>query len=245
MERADLSETLRVRAETFHTLVDGDIALSITQTAEGRTYRSPTLSGVVAFDRDRPALWLRAEKIGRQIFTLKARGDRFNLALPETQEVVTGGPAAYAKLPHLIRPAEVRYMLAGPDTLGLSWTETTMEVDSKYYRFDVRVLGSRYAQVLVDRKKCAIAAITRYDAAGHKITEVHMSGYKPLGGILFPRRFVIDRPRQQTSVKLRLGRPKLNKPIPDAAFQAPERPGWRPVNLDRQPLDAVQAFRKG
>jgi hypothetical protein len=243
LDREEIVSVLHERAEQFQTLVDADIALVMTVSREGGEHRGPTLGGHIAFDAGIPALWMRAEKIGREIFSLKAVGAWFWLALPETREVVTGGPPAYGKLPHLIRPGEVRRMLEGPDGLGLTWSSTTMTVEQGDYRFDVRALDRPYVEVLVDRREVAVTTIRRYDVLGRTVTEVRLNDYSPVGGILFPHRFVVDRPLHGTTVELRLGDPTLNKPIPAQAFQPAQRPGWRQVDLDRQPLSAVEAFR--
>ncbi|MFO8006414.1 MAG: hypothetical protein R6V05_01620 [Candidatus Brocadiia bacterium] len=243
LPRRQVLEILRDRSERFHTLVDTRIGLRMAVTDSIGRQEGPKLGGHVAFDRDLPGLWVSAEKLGRQIFSLKAVGWTFALILPETREVVTGGPVAYEKLPHLIRPAEVRRILAGPERLGLSWPAAEMTVEPEVYRFRVDLAGSPYMEVAVDRRQVAITLIRRYDVLGRTVTEVHMGDYEEADGLLFPHRLAIHRPLHGTEAELRLGRPRLNKPIPAEAFQPPELPGWRRVDLDRQPLEEVEAFR--
>ncbi len=243
LPRQRVLAVLRERSQRFHTLVDTRIGLRMAVTDRTGRQEGPKLGGHVAFDRDLPGLWLSAEKLGRQIFSLKAVGWQFALILPETREVVIGGPVAFEKLPHLIRPAEVRRILAGPERLGLSWPAAEMTIEPEAYRFRVELAGSPYLEVAVDRRQVAIVLIRRYDVLGRTVTEVLMDDYDEADGLLFPHRLVVRRPLHGTEAELRLGRPRLNKPIPEEAFQTPELPGWRRVDLDRQPLEAVEAFR--
>ncbi len=234
---------LRDRAERFSTLVDPDISLVIRTRTEDGTDRSPTLGGHIAFDRRLPALWLNAEKVGRQIFSLRAIGMQFALVLPETGELVTGGPGAYARLPHLVRPEEVRTMFAGPETLGLTWPSSSVVTTPQGYLFTVRVLGLPYRRVLVDRLNGVVRRIDRCDVRGDLLTRVELDRYAPVDDSFFPRRLVVERPAAGVGVELRLGAPELNKEIPIQAFIQPERPDLRHVDLDRQPLSEVEAFR--
>jgi len=242
LPREQVVQQLRGNTGEFRTVVDTDIALFMTVTEDGNRHRGPTFGGHIAFDRALPGLWLSAEKIGRQIFSLKAREMRFSLALPETREVLTGSARAYAKLPHMIRPDEVQRLFDGPDGLGLTWPTATMSVEGKYYRFDVAVMGMPYNRILVDRRRVVVAAIQRLDSIGRVITDVRLGNYAPADGTLFPHRLRVERPLAGAGVDLRLGNPKLDKVIPPEAFEPAERRGWRRINLDFQPLSVVKAF---
>ncbi len=244
LERAQLIHALRARSEGFHTLVDSDITLITSMFKDGEEQKGPALGGHIAFDRDVPALWLVTEKMGRQVFSLQAVGARFHLAIPKTREVVTGGPRAYGRLPHLVRPDEVSRILGGPDALGLSWPSTTMEVEPTAYRFEVTSLERPYMEVLVDRWEVAIRRIRRYDVLGRAVTDVRLHDYRAVEGLPFPHRLVVLRPLYGTKIDLRLGSPKLNKSIPPEAFEPAEHPGWDHVDLDRRPLSDVKAFRE-
>jgi hypothetical protein len=236
-------EAIRARAARFHTVTDTDISLAVTiTTAEGERERLPTLGGFIAFNVDLPALWLDTEKVTRRVFSLKALGARFWLAVFETREVLVGGPLAYAKLPHVVRPEEVRAFFAGPEALGLTWPDTTFAVEEDLYRFDVHVLGVPYRRVLVDRRTVAVAAIRRYDALGRTVTEVALSDYAPADGTVVPRRLRVERPLAGVTIELELDDPALNKELPAEAFVPPERPGWRVIDLDRRPLTDARAF---
>ncbi len=225
-------------AGRFYTLKDTHVGLRI-RTPAGS---SPGMGGVIVYDRLLPGIWLRAEKLGRLVFSLKVLGSQFWLAIPDTREVITGGEVAYARLPVLVRPGEIERMLAGPDDLGLTWSETEMSVEGEFYRFEVPVLGGRYAEVLVDRREHVVRAIRRYDAAGRVTTQVHLDGYRPVLGKPFPHRLMVLRFGGRVQIQLTLGKPTLDDPIPAAAFRPNPRPGWRVVDLDREPLSEVKAF---
>jgi hypothetical protein len=236
-------EALRERAVAVYTVTDTDISLIISATSEGETERAPTLGGFIAFNARLPGLWLDAEKLTRRVFSLKALRGRFWLALFETREVVTGGAAAYARLPHLVRPEEVRAFFGGPERLGLNWPGATTTVEPDDYRFDVHVAGVLRRQVWVDRRELVVTRIRRYDALRRTVTDVALDRYRDTDRGPFPRRLTVDRPLAGVSVELRLSDPDLSKELPPEVFLPPERPGWRKIDLDRQPLSAVEAFR--
>ncbi len=239
-----VTDVLRDRADAFRTLKDTGITLILSATVEGRRRTAPRLGGHIVLDRSVPAMWLHAEKLGRTQFSLKAAGERFQLDLHRTTEVVVGGPAAYEKLPHLLRPDEADRLFSGPDDLGLTWPTATMTVEGRNYRFDVTMDGLPYLEALVDRCRVALVLIRRYDALGQVVTEVKMGRYKEADGLDLPRRLVVERPLQGVGVELRLGRPSVNEPIPPEVFVPPEHPGWRRIDLDTQPLSDVEAFRE-
>jgi hypothetical protein len=242
MSRQQILQALRQRAGEFSTVVDTDISLRTTTTFEGKTQSSPSLGGVLAFDRLLPGLWLRTEKVGREAFDLKAIGMDFSLLLPQTGEIVTGGPIAYYKLPYLVRPDEVQTMFAGPEAVGLSWPSTTMASADKGDLFSINVFGALYRTVLVDPGTADVLRITDYDVLGRVLTDIRLSDYTVVNSTRFPLRLRVERPLDGVAVDLRLGAPKLNKPIPLQAFQPHRLDAYRHVDLDYQPLSDVHAF---
>jgi len=229
----------------LRTVTDIGLRLNITTTVDGNARRLPSLGGLIAFDVERLALWLRAEKLGREIFSLKTIGNLFWLAVPQTAEIVTGGPIAYSKLPGVfLRPAEVQTFFAGPDWLGLSWGATRMSVDGKNYRFDVHLLGALYRRVLVDRRTLAVTGISRYDSLGRLITRVTLARHIAVDGVLFPRELIVERPDSGVTVRLRLGNPKFNKELPLETFMPEDRAGYTHHNLDRESIYDIRFFNE-
>jgi hypothetical protein len=104
-------------------------------------------------------------------------------------------------------------------------------------------LGVLRRRVNVDRRNLVVARIRDYDALGRTVTDVRLRDYELSGERLFPRRLTVDRPLSGVTVDLWLDDPKLNKELPRKTFLPVERPGWRVIDLDRQPLSAVEAFR--
>ena len=240
LERARVETALAEQAARFRTVTDADISLKIAVIAEdGSEERVPSLGGVLAFDSLLPGLWLRAEKFGQKAFGLRARADGFWLEFPQTREVVTGSAAAYAALPHLIHPHEAVLWFGAAERLGLIHDTTRMTLESEDYRFDAFADGRT---VWVDRRRVVISRIVEYDRQGYEVLEVDLERYKHTGELEFPRRVTVWRPQAGYRVRLGLGRPKLNKVIPSSAFEPLPRPGWRHIDLDRQPLSDVEAF---
>ncbi len=243
LPKSGVLEVLRERADRLSTVTDTSIRLSIRVSTPDGTERMPTLSGVLAFDIVRLGLWLRAEKLGREVFDLRALGDTFWLAVPDTSEIIVGGPVAYARLPgYFMRPADLAGLLAGPEFLGLSWSDTTMTVDRHDYRFDVSLLGAPYRRVLVDRRDLVVSRITRYDPVGRVTLDVELSRHTESELGSFPRELVVRRPREGVTVSLRLRDPKLNKDIPLQAFRPSTRPGYTVHNLDYEPIENIEFF---
>jgi hypothetical protein len=238
----EVIDAVREDTRRFTTLVDTDIGLSIAARQNEDWKKLPTFGGLLALDSRRPGLWLRAEKLTQKIFTLRAGSDYFWLEIPDTKEIVTGGPLAYDRLPHLVQPTEVMLWFAAPEWLGLTWDGTRMSIEPEYYRFDVELSGETIRSVLVDRRTLNLACIEVYDMFGRVHAEVWMEGYRNVQGVDFPYRMRVLRPRHGYRIRLKLDNPKFNKDIPGRAFEPKKRPGWRHINLDYQPLSAVKAF---
>jgi hypothetical protein len=220
------------------------IRLSVRTTVDGKTRSAPTLSGALAFDAELPGLYLYAEKLTRHIFTLKALRSRFSLEVPETHEVLVGGPVAYAKMPWLLRPDEVKNLFAGPDILGISWPSTEMSVEDEEYRFDVRVGNTLRRQVRVDRRQLVVTQIIAYDSLGRKLTVVDLGDYGLVQGRMFPHRLGVDRPRVGVAVVLTLSHPELDVDLSEKAFRPTTRRGWTVIDLDYQDLSAARFFQE-
>jgi len=234
---------LQERARGFRTITDASASLRVQVEAGGEVYKQPSLGIVLAFDSLLPGLWLRAEKLGQKVFNLRAGADYFWLEIPDTKEVVTGGMEAYRQMPQLVHPYEVMLWFGSPEWMGLTWDGTRMTVQPEHYRFDVALGGLALRSVYVDRRSVAVSRIVSYDALGRTRTEVEMGKYQERDGTEFPHLLIVRRPRQGHRIEIRLGKPKLNRPINPAAFRIPRRPGWRHVDLNREPITNVKAFR--
>ncbi|MFP4027111.1 MAG: hypothetical protein ACLFWL_04915 [Candidatus Brocadiia bacterium] len=242
--REEVLQTLRERAAEVSTIVDTNLSMKIRQKTLQGWEKLPSFGGIIAFDSLRPGLWLRAEKLGQKIFSLRARADSFWLEIPDTHEVIIGGPMAYERLPQLVQPGEVMLWFGAPEWLGLTWDSTTMTADGAYYRFDVKIRSMPIRTVLIDRRQVAVHQILVYDLLGNLQTKVTMDRWKETRGANFPRRLRVERPQQGIRLQLKLGNPKFNKHLTAKVFEPRPRPGWRYINLDRQPLSRVEAFTK-
>ena len=238
----EVISAVRDDTQQFRTLVDTDISISIAAQVDDGWKKMPTFGGLIAFDSVRPGLWLRAEKLGQKIFTLRAGGDYFWLELPDSREIVTGGSVAYDRLPHLVQPNEAMLWFAAPEWLGLTWENTTMDLQPETYRFDVRISGQLIRSVYVDRRTLHISRIEVHDLLRRVRTRVSMERYRDVKGVEFPFRMTILRPLVGYRIRLTLDEPTFNKNIPARAFEPKDRPGWEHINLDYEPLSKVDAF---
>jgi hypothetical protein len=243
--RPDVVEAVRAQSRGFGTVKDTEkVRLSVRTTVDGKTSSMPTLGGAMAFNAELPGLYLYAEKLTHHVFTLKALRSRFSLEVPETREVLVGGPVAYAKMPQILRPDEVKNLFAGPDILGLSWPGTEMSVEDDDYRFDVRVGNTLRRQVRVDRRQLVVTQIITYDSLGRSLTVVDLGDYDLVQGRMFPHRLGVERPRVGVAVVLTLSHPQLDVDLPEKTFRPTERRGWTVIDLDYQDISAARFFQE-
>jgi len=242
VSRQEVIAALQSRSAQVQTVYDTSISLEIEVEGEGGTEESPALGGVLAYDRGRAALWLRAEKMFQEVFDLRAMGEGFSLAIPETREVVTGGPLAFYRLPHLIHPYEAMMWLGAPEWLGLADSSTRMILEDEYYRFDVFAGGVLSRTVRVCRRKLGVSRIVDYDLLGRACTEVSMDAYRQVNGFDFPHVIEVNRPLQGCRIRIELSGATFNKQFKAAVFEFRDRPGWEHIDLDKEPLSSVKAF---
>ncbi len=235
LSRREVIEGVAARQHFFSSVYDTRISLRVVEEAAGGRERHPLVRGILIFDRTVPGLRLRAERFGRNIFSLRALGESFWLEIPENREVVTGGEAAHARMPHLVWPAEIALWFAPPDWLGLTWDGTTMETTRADYVFEVTLEGFPLRRVSVDRRDLHITSITTYDVFGDVDTCVVLDRYGEVNGAVFPHRLGVSRPRPGFHITLQFSSPQFDRRFSESDFQPPARPGYRHIDLDRQP----------
>lgn len=238
-------EAVEAQAGSFTTVKDTEkIKLRVKTTVDGETETMPSLGGAIAFNAEFPGLYLYAEKLMHHVFTLKALRSEFSMEVPETREVLVGGPVAYTRMPYLLRPDEVRNLFAGPETLGLAWPATSMTVEEDDYRFDVRIGNTLRRQVRVDRRQLVVTEVITLDSLGRILTVVRLGDYESVDGQPFPHRLEVHRPKVGVSVTLQLTNPVLNAELPEKTFQPRTRRGWKVINLDYEDISAARFFRE-
>lgn len=245
LPQQDVVANVRRQTEGLRTVSDDGIKLVVRTTVDGRTESMPSLGGALAFDMRLPGLWLMAEKLTRRIFTLRATGDGFALAVDDTREVLVGTRRAYARLPFLMRPEDVGWFLGSPSELGLTWPGTRMTLEPEHYRFDVFVGNSLRRQIRVDRRLLAMTEIRQYDSLGRLLLGVELGDHADVDGRVFPRRLAVDRRAAGVKVELRLSDPVLNKDFPASTFQPKLQRGWEVINLDYEDLSRAKFLRGG
>ena len=243
--RGEVLDLIGWRAEKVRTLVDARASLVIETGFPAGKKQKLSMGADLAYDRQLPGLWLRVEKFGQKVLGLRARQQSFWIEIPDTKEVVTGGPEAWRKLEHLLRPDEIEVFFASPQWLGLHWPATEMKVAGKHYRFDVHLSGFLVREVFVARRKVVVEKIVEYDVLGRAHTIYTMAKYRAVDGVETPFRLGVERTLSGVKIRVRLGRPKLNKDVSPSFFSPKRRPGWRHINLDLRPVADVEAFRGG
>ena len=233
LSRREVIARLSEQTRFFTSITDTKFSLRIVQEVDGKRERSPSVGGVLAFDSMLPGLWLRTERLGQNIFTLRAHQDSFWLELPDSREIITGSDRTYERMPQLARPEEILLWFAPPHWLGLTRDNTAMKTTEEEYVFLVTLKGLPLRSVNVDRRGLHINSVTTYDILGQVHTNVTMERHRTVNGAVFPHRIVIERPLEGYEITLRLGQPEFDRDFPEQAFLPRERPGWRHIDLDR------------
>lgn len=255
LSRYHVIEALKKNQKDFAAFVDGSADAKIQHRRDDDWRTDLTFGAVLAFDRggdDRggPFLYVRAEKVGMEVFTLKTSGNSFTLRLPDTKEFVYGSGRALDKLPEMIRGTDLQLMTADPDTLGLGPDSASFRWNDENYVFEVGGLtGYRLARVAVDRRELVLKGVTLYDSAGDKTLVVqlrdHERPHEPRDWPTpVPYRIIVKRPQFGLKVTVRLGRPKMKEEIPGAFFKAKAPPGWRAICLDTASVRSIEAFNR-
>jgi hypothetical protein len=110
--------------------------------------------------------------------------------------------------------------------------------------------GDRVRRIGVDRRDLVVVSMSEYDASGRRVTMFRLRGHAPpaepedWGGRL-ARRVQIERPRHEVRATVRLGTPKVRDGVPASFFACRAPAGWRRINLDSEPIESVEFFRRG
>ncbi len=235
LSREEVVDALYQNTLHFTTLTDTRISLRVVEETDRGRQRYPSVGGILVFDKMFPGLWLRAEKFGQNVFSLRAHAGGFWLEIPDSREIITGTEAAYEHIPHLVQPGEIMLWFAPPELMGLTWESTKMNTSRHEYLFDVRLNGYSLRRVAVNRRDLTIRSITSYDVLGLVDTVVSMDRYGSVNGSVFPHRIVVCRPRAGYELTLRFSSPRFDREFDrERAFLPPAgRSGWKHIDLDR------------
>lgn len=250
IERARVVEALRRNHPPMIAVVDGSARLRLQHREDDRWRTDITFAGVLAFDRIAPSIYLRAEKLGMALFTLKTHGDRWNLLVPDTKEYVYGTGVSIEKLPMVGWLRELGPCLPDPDALGLDAEHSSFRWTATQYVFDVtRPDYTLLRRVDVDRRDLVITRITEYDPSGRRTLIVRLRQYmrpaEPAGWPgLIAGRLIVEPCDYGVKATVWLDRPKIKPGIPASFFAGHAPPGWRRVNLDVEPLDSVHFIQR-
>lgn len=244
-----LVAALNARAEHFRSLADSHVRLKLRLKGSGGWHSQPSIGGALAFDSERPGLWLRGEKLGQQVLALRATDEGFSLKIFPTEELVTGSAVSYQKLPFLIDPREVRFWFSTAEAMGLAGEGATMALERDCYRFDVAGAGGGRREVYVDRRRLVVRRIVDYlpAPAEEVYSEVLLDDYGTVDGWDVPRLVTISRPLDGYKLELKLGKTTLNPSVRQEFFKPLEQAptGWRHIDLDVSPPSDVEFFGGG
>ena len=80
-----------------------------------------------------------------------------------------------------------------------------------------------------------------YDQLGNVATDAHYEDFKPFGGIQFPAKISIDRPREELTIDLSIDSLKVNTPLQKDQFVLNQPPGAQLIDVDVNPPGALTA----
>ncbi len=185
-------------------------------------------------------------------FDMVSDGQQFKLWIPPKNRFIVGSNQVKTRDPNHpienIRPKEIYDALLIPaiEDGDIPVSENSVEVfhDSKGHP----VLQDDYEIIVIRMKNENEAVLSRkivfsridlkphrqylYDDQGNLETDVRYAVYKDYGGVSFPSRIEIVRPREEYDITLNILKLEANKPLRDDQFALEQPPGAEVIRLD-------------
>ena len=188
--------------------------------------------------------------LSKNIFDMTSDAETFHIFIPSKNKFMVG-PAT------LERPAEKPIENIRPQHLldALFWPEISSratvvmeeddEVAARYYVLSVLAPGTApeiERNLWFDRSDLHLARIQIYASAGKLMSDIHLDTWQPAGpsagtptsgagGIEFPRHIVLQRPRDDYKLEIKIKKVTLNEPISDDRFQLQQPAGSELVKV--------------
>jgi hypothetical protein len=185
-------------------------------------------------------------------FDMVSDGEQFKLWIPPKNRFIVGSNRVKTRDPNhpmeSIRPKDIYDAMLIP-AIGegeIPVSENSVEVfhDSKGHP----VLQDDYEIIVIRMKSETEAVLARkivfsridlkphrqylYDDQGNLETDVRYAVYKDYGGVSFPSRIEIVRPREEYDITLNILKLDANKPLRDDQFALVQPPGAEVIHLD-------------
>ena len=178
--------------------------------------------------------------VRNRAFDMVTDGAEFKIYFPARNKLVTGANRVEkpsAKKLENIRPQHIfEALVVRPPEDGESpvLENRTDEDEANYIVHILRRRGDALflaRSLSFDRVNLRLVRQVIFDERGDIVTDARYEDYKNDGGVSFPHRFVISRPKDEYGVRLSIQKVDLNKLLDDSKFALEAPPGTEVVHV--------------
>ncbi len=193
-------------------------------------------------------------------FDMVSDGNRFKLSIPAKSKFYVGSAEVTRRSsnplenlrPLVIYNALFLPQIEGSDEIAVmeNDTETVMDPKTKKlaeqpdYVIDIirRSSGNDwyvFRKILFERVKLTPHRQIIFNTEGDVVTQATYQVYKDYNGVSFPNVIEIDRPQEESAIRLTVEKLTINDPLRDDQFALQQPPGSQLVNLDEPDQSAA------
>ncbi|HLJ25181.1 MAG TPA: hypothetical protein VKY85_00570 [Candidatus Angelobacter sp.] len=243
------------RVQSLNASVDIDTSVSKQKKGKTNQYQVtdyPEISGYVLV-RKPEMLRMRGlvPVVRSTLFDMVSNGKTFALSIPPQSKFIVGSnqvgkPSSQALenlRPQAVLDAlllkeidlqnEVTVLEQGTETVKDPKTHKHVE-QADYELIIFRKDGNDSRKLIFNRVDLLPHEQLIYDAQGRLVTDAHYENFTEYGGIPFPAIVELERPIENYTIQLSIGKLTVNQPLKDAQFELPQPPGSKLINLDQK-----------
>ncbi len=238
----DVMEVLRARRQAFHSMSVGDASFKF-RVKGPDSDDSFTCTGSIYIDLAEDQLWVRAEKVIKDVFDLKVADGRFVLLLFETKEAAVGSRKVKARLPFLLWPDEIFEGFAGePPPSGLD-IQPVMDRWENSFILRYKRDGHSVRDVWVDASRLVVTGVADFNERDEAVTVVKFEDYSERDGTLWPGLIKVYKKDVGVSVFVWMGDVTLNPAVGKIKWgMIPS--GYFVRDLDNEPVENMDFFNR-
>jgi outer membrane lipoprotein-sorting protein len=243
------------RVQSLNASVDIDTSVSKQKKGKTNQYQVtdyPEISGYVLV-RKPEMLRMRGlvPVVRSTLFDMVSNGKTFALSIPPQSKFIVGSnqvgkPSSQALenlRPQAVLDAlllkeidlqnEVAVLEQGTETVKDPKTHKQVE-QGDYELIIFRKDGNDSRKLIFNRVDLLPHEQLIYDTQGRLVTDAHYENFTEYGGIPFPAIVELERPIENYTIQLSIGKLTVNQPLTDAQFELPQPPGSKLINLDQK-----------
>ncbi len=197
-----------------------------------------TIEGILLFRAPNSLRFQGLNPLGLSILDLSMKDDKFQLFLPEANQVITGKSDSINAMPLLsIRPGELldifRYPLMDRDKKVFSFEK--VEDGYMLYQSDQKRPASIEKKTLIDRKTLLIKREYIYNEDGSINIEILHDNYQRVDRVMIPHSISVNKPKEQLTLRLIFKKIIVNPVIKDEEFAITAGEGAEVIEMNERP----------